>query len=364
MTRESAYRGAGVRPVLEQACQEHELLLLVTPYLHFESAFLALEPDAVQVRATMTAEEATYGLRSEDLRFRFPHAGRFLEARTRLLGFGLLEGRRTLRLALPAELRDEDQRAAYRVERVGRVEVTYSTPRFQLRSALLVNLSTSGVRLSDVREAVEGLLQPGDLLNVSIPLAEGLRIDSPARVAWVQGRALGVAFQPALTDPCLAALSRWVFLKREEERDRIPARAPLPVAVPGGCAPGILLVSGSAALEEELRAQLAELPELRRVEPTAQDLKDAVARGALMVLFHLQATGLDARKRLRSLLETLPPRLPVMLLGTGAVDGVALTSLGQELKVAFSYVLPERPSTFFPRLVQGILRRFAEGSAS
>ena len=75
-------------------------------------------------------------------------------------------------------------------------------------------------------EAIADAMQisPGDLLNVSIPLAEGLRIDSPARVAWVQGRALGVAFQPALTDPCLAALSRWVFLKREEERDRIPAR--------------------------------------------------------------------------------------------------------------------------------------------
>ena len=208
MTRESAYRGAGVRPVLEQACQEHELLLLVTPYLRFESAFLALEPDAVQVRATMTAEEATYGLRSEDLRFRFPHAGRFLEARTRLLGFGLLEGRRTLRLALPAELRDEDQRAAYRVERVGRVEVTYSTPRFQLRSALRLVDENAGGETDLVRLVGGDLHEPAHFLEIARSGDHDERADS-----W------NLRHTPyVVADPLLVEFERFRVVGRQQHR--------------------------------------------------------------------------------------------------------------------------------------------------
>ena len=64
---------AEIRRILETACGSRELLILVTPYMRFETNFLALDPEAFQARITMSAEEATYGLRSPDLHFRFPN---------------------------------------------------------------------------------------------------------------------------------------------------------------------------------------------------------------------------------------------------------------------------------------------------
>lgn len=350
------HSAAEVRDLLEGACAQRELVILETPYLRFQSAFLQLDPDAVHARVTMGAEEAQFGLRSGDLRLRFPSATRFLEGRTKLLGFGLVEGRRTLRLALPSVLKDEDQRRAYRVDRVGRIEVSYSTPRFELRTANLVNLSTTGARLH-AQERLEDTFRPGDPITVTIPLTSELRINSPAVVRWLEGRLLGLEFHPPLQDRLLADLSRWVFLKREEDRDRLagPGAAPLPPRL-GGRSNDLALVSPDEGLQVRLEDLLHGVAPLRRLPPTVAALKETLYAPPALVVFHLASLGLDERKRLRILAETLAGRVPFLLLGTG-LEAAPLLELATELKAVSGYVLGDRPGPFFARLIQGILRR-------
>lgn len=344
-----------IRRILETACGNRELMILVTPYMRFETNFLALDSDAIQVRITMSAEEATYGLRSPELHFRFPNVTRFLDGPTRLLGFGLLEGRKTLRLAIPKSLQDDEQRRAYRVERLGKVPVTFSTPRFELKSGMLLNISTMGARLLCPQEPLEALVRTEDSIAVSIPLAEGLRIDNRAIVRWVQGKTMGVEFQPTLETEVLAPLSRWVFLRREEDKDRVGSVFVDP-APQGGKTPGIVLVSSSQEMEDNLRELLVGLPPLKRVGATVQAVKEAMASGPTLVFFHVPEAGLDARRRLKMLVEVLGGRLPFVLLGT-QVENSVLFDLGNEHKAAAVYDLGSKPGSFFLRLVQGILRR-------
>jgi hypothetical protein len=342
------------RGILTSACEAKEMLFLVTPYLKYESNFLRLEGEELHVRVTMGVEEANFGLRTSDLVLRFPHATRFLQGRTRMLGFGLQEGRRTLRLELPKSLQDDEMRAAYRVERVGRVGVTFSTERFDIASGYLVNLSTTGAKLTAQQDFEDQKL--GSLISVSIPLSEEVRINSRCRILWAHGRSLGVEFHPTLPEAVLTPLTRWIFRKREEDRD-IQARGPAAgMTRPGPLTGGVVLVSGSPELEALLRAGWAELPPLRRVGSAAQQLKEALAAGPDLLLFHLPGAGLDDRRRLRGLVENLGGRTPFVLLGTG-VETDLLYELGTELKAASAVSLAEKPSPLFFRLLQGILRR-------
>ena len=341
-----------VRRILKTACGSRELLILVTPYMRFESNFLALDADAFQARITMSAEEAAYGLRSPDLHFRFPHSTRFLDGQTKLLGFGQLEGRRTLRLAIPKSLQDDEQRRAYRVERVGKVPVTFSTPKFELKSGMLVNISTAGVRFLSPQES---LLRVEDPISVSITLADGIQINHRAVVRWSQGKIIGIEFQPTLDPGVLTPLSRWVFQKREEDKDRVGAYF-VDSAPQGGETSGMVLVSSSQEMEDNLRELLAGLPPLKRAGASVQAVREAVAAGPTLVFFHVPEAGLDGRRRLKMLVEVLGGRIPFVLLGT-QVENSVLFDLGNEHKAAAVYDLGAKPGSFFLRLVQGILRR-------
>src|SRR5512140_116392 len=97
-----------IAEILQRACERRELMILVTPYLRFESSFLRMDKGEIHAAATMGREDAMFGLR----------------------GFGMCDGRRTLRRAVPEVLQEEDHRGSYRVEHVGRVPVTFSTPKF------------------------------------------------------------------------------------------------------------------------------------------------------------------------------------------------------------------------------------------
>ncbi len=349
-----------IQGILAQACAHRELMILVTPYLRFESNFLKMEEGALHARVTMGAEDAMFGLRSDDLRFRFPHATRFLEGKTRLLGFGMVEGRRSLKLEIPKALQDDDQREAYRAERVGRIEVTYSTPRFEIRTGLLANLSTTGARIYSTQEKLDVLFEIGNPMTVTIPVADDIKLNCPAVVRWIQGRALGLEFVPILPEPVLTPLSRWVFQRREEDKDRLRSLgAPLSPAPTSG-AGGLVLVSTSAELEEGLRNYLVDLPPLRRIPLTMAAVKEVVMAHPALLLFHLPSLGLDERKRLRTLVDVLPPRQPFLLVGTG-VEAAGLMELGTELKASAALVLGPKPGPFFQRLIQGVLRRHYEG---
>ena len=365
MGKHSIRNETAVLSALQRACELGELLILVTPYLRFECTFLRLDAEAIHVTASMGAEDAMYGLRSSDLRMRFPHGFSFVEGATRLLGFGAVSSRKSLRLAIPENLEEDDHRGAYRVERVGRVITTFSTRKYELISGSLVNLSTTGARLHSLREFEEDEMAVDDNCTITIPLTEEIRINTKAKVRYVQARSVGLEFRPQLEGPVLEQLSRWVFRHREEELERKQAQAASPATGPDPASGEetlcLMLVSSSQELQDSLQGVLTGLPPLRRIPPTGQALKNALAGKPALFLFQITGTGLDDRRRVKSLVEFLGGRVPFVLLGTGSVDSAALFEIGNDLKAASVYALGAKPSTFFSRLLQGILRRHFDG---
>lgn len=357
--------------IIKRACDRRELMILVTPYLRFESSFLRLDMAEVHVAATMGREDAMYGLRSPSLKMRFPHSISFLEAPTELKGFGMADGRRTLRLALPTVLNEEDHRGSYRVDHVGRVPVTFSTPKFDLVTGTLVDISTTGARVFSTRDFLDGELQPGEDMAVTIQLTEDIRINTKVKLRHVTGRTFGIEYRPQLDDYLLNPLSRWVFEKREEDLERISRRGVetsgqaqavagrVLAAVPSG----LVLVSSDPALETSLQELLGGFQPVKRIGMNMPALKEAIAGNPALVLFHVPSLSLDDRRRLKPMAEVAQGRIPFVLLGSG-VEGGPLLELGSELKAAVSIVFNPERATFFQRLIQGVLRRTYEGGES
>jgi len=357
-----------VRAILKEACARRELLILDSPFLRFESGFLALQDGEIQAQATMSREDAIYGLRTSDLKIRFPHGLGFYEAPVKVIGLDMIEGRRTLRLSIPRQIVENDQRVAYRAERVGRVTTTFSTPKSQLMTATLVDLSTTGARLLAQRDLGSEHLMVEDRITVSIPLSEEIQVHSEAVVRHLDTRRMGIEFVPALPKGVQEPLSRWVFLRREEERERLARRLELkePRAVsPESQLPpqGILLVSEDAGLEEALRGVLQNLRTLSRVLPTVQAVKDALGSKPSLVIFHIRDLSLDQRKRNRTLVELLQAKAPVLILGT-EVEGATLFELSSAWKAASAMAWSPQRGPFLERLAQGIIRRHSSGGES
>jgi hypothetical protein len=359
-----------IAEIFGRACERREMLILVTPYLRFESSFIRHDGSEIQVAATMGREDATFGLRNADLKMRFPHGISFLEALVELKGFGMSDGRRTLRLSVPETLQEEDHRGAYRVDRVGRVPVTFSTPKYDLVTGTLVDISTTGARIFSTRDFGEGEFLLGDDMAVTIQLTDLIRINTQVKLRHVHNRTFGVEYRPQLDERVLNPLSRWIFEKREEDLERISRRrVETNPAHPGASPPlasqprGLVLVSGDVVLESALQDLLGGLQPLRRVPPTMSALKEAFNQRPALVLYHVPSLSLDERRRLKPMVETLQGRVPFLLLGT-AVEGGALLELGSELKAVVSIVFNPERGTFFQRLVQGVLRRLYEGGES
>ena len=358
-----------IAEIFLRACERRELLILVTPYLRFESSFLRVEGGDLHVAATMGREDAVFGLRSEDLKIRFPHGVSFLEAATQLKGFGMVDGRRTLRITLSAILQEEDHRGSYRVDRVGRVLVTFSTPKFDLLTGTLVDISTTGARIFSTRDFGEGELQVGEDMAITVQLTDLIRINTRVKLRHVRNRTFGVEYRPQLDDHILHPLSRWVFERREEDLDRIARRGVETAAAPevgrlvNRPPTGLVLVSADAALDATLQDLLGGLQPLTRIAPTMAALRQAYNQRPALVLYHVPNLSLDTRRRLKPMVESLQGRVPFLLLGT-LVDGGALLELGSELRAAVSIVFNPERGTFFQRLVQGVLRRTYEGGES
>lgn len=354
-----------IQEILAGACQRRDLLILATPYLRFESHFVAIQDDELHVAATMSREDARYGLRTPDLKLRFPNGLGFFEAPVQVTGLGMVEGRHTVRLALPKRLSENDQRVAYRVERVGKVEVTFSSPRLNLYSATLMDISTTGARLHVPQELPASEFLPDVRLLVTIPLAPDIRIEGPAEIRHIRGRNLGLEYVPPLPAPLIDNLSRWVFLRREEERERMAQRLEVTKSAQGREASpqegGLLFLSTDADLEQALRSALEGLPPLRRVVPGAQDLKDALLGHPVLAIFHLHALTLDERRRMRTLVEMAQKRMPTLLLGTDT-DGATLFELSSEWRASSALVWSPSRAPFLARLVQGMVRRHRDNA--
>ena len=361
-------KAAQIREILQEACARREMLILVTPYLRFETSFVGLDSDALHVLATMSREDAVYGLKSPGLKIRFPHGLGFFEAGVEMKGLGLFGQRRTLKLSFPASLQENDQRVAFRVERVGRVAVTFSTPRPDLYSATLSDISVTGARIHCQEDLPSAKLDVGDTLAITIPLVDALNINGHAVVRHMRGRSFGVEFQPPLPQDVLEPLSRWVFQQREDERERLARRLELGLegARPAGPtlpARGILLISSDEGLEAQLREGLPASHPYARIAPTAQAVRESLLSQPALAILHLRALNLDERRRTKALAEILQGRCPVLLLAT-EVEGAILYELCTEWRASSALVWSPQRSAFFQRLVQGIIRRHQDGGDS
>lgn len=361
-------KAAQIREILQEACARREMLILVTPYLRFETSFVGLDSDALHVLATMSREDAVYGLKSPGLKIRFPHGLGFFEAGVEMKGLGLFGQRRTLKLSFPASLQENDQRVAFRVERVGRVAVTFSTPKPDLFSATLSDISVTGARIHCQEDLPADKLRVGDTLAITIPLVEALNINGHAVVRHCRGRSFGVEFRPQLPQDVLDPLSRWVFQHREEERERLARRLELGLEgarLSGPALPprGILLVSADAGLEAQLREAAPDSHPFSRIQPTVQAVRESLLSQPALALLHLRALNLDERRRTKALAEILQGRCPVLLLGTD-IEGAVLFELATEWRASSALVWSAQRSSFFQRLVQGIIRRHQDGGDS
>lgn len=357
-----------IREILKEACARRELLILDTPFLRFESNFLSFQADELRALATMSREDAIYGLRAAELKIRFPHGLGFYEAPVKMLGLDMIEGRRTLRLSIPKQILENDQRVAYRAERVGRVTATFSTPKAQILTATLVDLSTTGARLLAQRDLSADCLLVENRIIVSIPLSDEIQIHTEGIVRHLDTRRLGVEFVPPLPKTIQEPLSRWVFLRREEERERMARRLELkesPAASPESSLPsqGVLLVSDDPELEKDLREALQNLRSLNRVQPTVQAVKDALGSRPSLLLFHIRDLSLDQRKRSKTLVELAAGKVPVLILGT-QIEGSTLFELSSAWKAASAMAWNPQRGPFLERLAQGIIRRHSSGGES
>jgi hypothetical protein len=353
-----------IRDVLKTVCDRNEILFLATPYAKFELNFLLLDQEVIHVTATMSREDALYGLKSPDLTLRFPYGHRVFRAPTSLLGIGMARGRKSLRLAVPKTLEDDDFRRAYRVEKVGRVQVTFSSRRYDLLIGSLVNLSTCGARIFSSRELEEDEILVDDLIHIAIPLSPGISINTTAKVRHVGGRSIGMEFKPSISGTLLDDLSRWAFKKKEETINQFASREQEAQEeaehADGQCLnlcedQFIALVGGPADLELRLRAQLNGLPPLRRLPATVQTMRTLADAPLAVVLFFLESASHEHQKRAALLLETIRGKAPFFLLGSG-LGAPALLQLANDWEALMGFSIEGDGLANLPHQVDGVCK--------
>jgi hypothetical protein len=354
---------AAIREVLKHVCYRRGSGILITLYTKFECNFVWLDQDIIHLAANITKEDVDFSLKSPDLKIRFAHTDTVLSGSTRLLGIGMVQGRKTLRMEMPTVLETNDFRESYRVERVGRVLVTFSSRKYQLLNGKLLNISPTGARIMATQEFEDGDIKVEDTIHVTIPLTPDIIIVTKAKVRNLKEQIMGLEFKPKLDGKVLEDLTRWVTQKRVEavqpadEREKEGPTAPgqQEYLIPMGNDPIIALVGGSSELAMALEPMLAGLPPLHRFSGNVQTMTALAFMPNSLVLYYVGSADHEVRKRARLLLEPLQGKVPVLLLGT-TIEKNKLHELATELKAAAGYSIQPTGNLLFPRVVAGILR--------
>ena len=349
-----------IRDVLRNVCSRNEIAFLATPYAKFELNFLLFDGEVFHVTATMSREDALYGLKSPNLTIRFPYGHRIFRAATSLLGIGLARGRKSLRLTVPAMLENDDFRRAFRVEKVGRVHVTFSSRKYDLLTGTLVNLSTGGARIFSTREFEEDEIKVDDVIHITIPVSPEMTINTQARVRHVGDRAVGLEFKPTLSGPLLDNLSRWAFQKKEEALTQFANQSqaeapPHESAVPVTGEPMIALIGVSPELEARLAKLLTGLPPLRRLPATVQTMRSLAETPNALVFYHLEDTSQLQLRRASVLLEPLKGKAPFILLGS-TVDPSGLIQMANDWEALMGYSIGGTGDSLIARVVGGFFK--------
>ena len=353
--------GASRDDVLAELCARRQSCLLATPYLSFDSRMMELTPGALCVRASMSREAAKHALGQKPLKLRFPWGLTFYAGVTQVLGYEQGDQRRTLRLAIPQRLEPDEQRQAYRLDRVGRCHGALGSVAGDLVRISLENLSPLGAGVFCMEPIPMDGFQTGRLLSLALGLDLGPSLRFEARVCHGQGQYLGLRFDPAPTPETLVQLELWLQPRIEEKqrhwenRAELRARAEL-ASRPKGAPSGLLLLTRNPELAAEVTATLKGLLDLRWAPPIMAPFKEALQSPPMLVLVDTAGADGEARHRLRNLLESQPPGCPILLLGREGDPG-AWPALVTDLKAKLYITWNPTQGAFFCRLVQGLIQR-------
>jgi c-di-GMP-binding flagellar brake protein YcgR len=362
-----------IRHIIEMLCGRRATLIFVTPDLRFESHFLHLAGNDVHVRVPAGKGDLLNALKGTDMKLRFHYKSSFLEATAKILGFGQHEGTRTLTLDLPREFYENDDRKAYRVERVGNVVATVSAQQNTPVDASLLDISITGAKLSAKGGGMNKALNKGDKIWLTIPIPNVVTVDNSAIVRHANENSFGVEYVPKLTPDVLEPLSKWVSKKQEEDRERRANR----VAKGDNAENGpeaqkshkksddgrVLVVTSDDEIERVLRKLLSEWMTVFHSEPSVSAMKMALAKMPHLVILHLSANYVEKKRLMKSLTAMVPSYVPILLLGTD-IDSGALLELGSEWK-ATSITWANEKAVLVQRLVVGIVnKQFGQGESS
>ena len=358
-----ALKGARRDEVLEELCDRKQSCLLATAYLSIETRILDKTEGELHLRATMSQESARHTLNQQPLRIRFPWALTFYSGQTRLLGYQQDAQHRLFRMAIPEVLEPDEQREAFRLERVGRCQGAISTEDGAILRVSLENLSRLGAGVFFLDHIPAEGFRIGRSVSLSLALEEGPELQTEARLVHGQGQYLGLKFTNLPEQA--AALGEWMAPRIEEakrlweNRSEIRARA-VQAAKPKSAPAGILFLSRDENLAERIAEMLEGIHPLRTASPNLISFREALSDPPLLILVDTAEADLEERHRLRGLFEAVAPTCPILVLGRGG-DPDRWRSLASEIKANLFIEWNPNQSVFFRRLAQGLIRRHWKG---
>jgi len=362
----ASLQGVFLDAALEELCDRKQTLYLATPYFAFESRFLERVGPDLEVRATMSRDAVRHALAKNPLRMRFPWGLTMFGGPTRILDYQERERSRFLRIAVPAVLAPDDQRRAFRLERTGRSTGALGSRELHLVKCTLENVSTLGIGVFCLEPLPPDGFRLGQELQVSLTLEQGPEIKASGRIAHSNGQVLGIAFSPPLAGTDLEKLTGWLQPRLESAlrhwEDRANLRRQAERAARPRLAPeGILLASGDPVLQAQVTAAIDGAAPLRWVWPAMAPFREAMECHPPRVLVLSVRGGMEESRRLRTLLESVPPQCPVVALGTGPDLDLA-RALAAEFKATLFVDRKTLDSVFFKRLMVGLIRKhYPEG---
>jgi hypothetical protein len=353
--------GVALGDILEELCEGHQHVLLATPYLQFEARFLEHHFLELKLRVTVGRETVRHVLMPHPLRLRFSWGLRFHSVPTQILGYEQEEHQRILRVRSPEHLVPDEQRRAFRVQRVGHSSGAVSGGDGRIFRVSVENLSTLGAGLFALDSLSEEPLRPGHFLDVSLTLDQGPALNLHGRVCWVEGQSFGLAFHPPVADGALEQLTAWLEPRELETLERWENRAQLRAIADQAARPkkppaGILLLSSNPVLKEQVTQVLGEIQSVRAVSPAMGPVQETRFQPPLLYLVDAGGADGEDRYRLRTLLEAIPLEAPVVVLGDGQ-DPAGVQQLSADLKAATQLDWNPQQDVFFRRLVRGLIRR-------
>jgi len=358
---QGAMEGAQRDEVLAELCTRRQSCLLATPYLSFESRMMELVPGELRVRASMSREAAKHALSQQPLKLRFPWGLTFYAGLTQVLGYDQGEQRRTLRLAMPQWLEPDEQRKAFRLERVGRCHGALGSPAGDLLRISLENISPLGAGVFCLEPIPAEGFQTGRILSLALGLDQGPSLRFEARVCHGQGQYLGLRFEPLPGAETAPPLLEWMAPRIEDTQRRWDDRAELRAHAEQATRPklpaaGVLLLSRDTGLAEQVARTLAGLQPVRTTPPIMAAYKEALAAPPLLLLVDASGANGEERHRLRGLLEGQPSGCPILVLGREG-DPDTWRTLVTDLKARLYLTWNPAQTVFFRRLVLGLIQR-------